>query len=311
MNNTWKQPIPVGLDQEFNNDYAAVTMYMMLIYRASNDTRIIRIPYATRETAVTIKRGQCLFSRRQFALYLGWSEKKCERVLKDLSDFYGKVTHERTSNITLVNLLNYESLISFDPRADSERTTKGQRADSEDTNLRVIKSDKTEKSEKKNTLYASTSDKLTVSSGKQTVVEHKQDTPLVKEEKEKYASIPLLIHAMFCNVCEKVDDNQYIISSYKTTAKEMKHHLAGRGDITIPAMYYILTRYGMPGTNYNHLFAWHKENEKRPRPEQILKWWIALKQEYVQYTPPPKEEFEQMFSEIGLKMRPEDYDKPY
>lgn len=148
MNNTWKQPIPVGLDQEFNNDYAAVAMYMMLIYRASNDTRIVRIPYATREATVTIKRGQCLFSRRQFALYLGWSEKKCERVLKDLSDFYGKVTHERTSNITLVTLLNYDSLVTFDPRVDSERTTKGQRADSEDTNLRVLESVQTGKSEK-------------------------------------------------------------------------------------------------------------------------------------------------------------------
>lgn len=158
-------------------------------------------------------------------------------------------------------------------------------------------------------IYTPTSDKLTVSSDKHTVVEHKQDTPLVKEEKQTYASIPLLIHAMFCHVFEFADDTQYMISSYKTVAKEMKHHLAGRGDITIPAMYFIILKYDMP--KYEHLFSWHKENKKRPRPEQILKWWIAVKQEYVQYTPPPREEFEQMFSEIGLKMRPEDYDKPY
>lgn len=155
----------------------------------------------------------------------------------------------------------------------------------------------------------STSGKLTVLSGKQTVVEHKQDTPLVKEEKEKYASIPLLIHAMFSHVFELADDTQYMISSYKTVAKDMKHHLAGRGDITIPAMTFIIHLSYM--SEYEHLFSWHIQNKKRPRPEQILKWWIDVKKEYIQYTPPTKEEFEQMFSEIGLKMRPEDYDKPY
>lgn len=250
MNNAWKQPIPVGLDAEFNNDYAAVAMYMMLIYRASNDTRIIRIPYTTRESTVTIQRGQCLFSRRQFALYLGWSEKKCERVLKDLINFYQKVTSERTNNMTLVTLLNYESIISFDHRREDEGKTKGNRREVDDTNLRVIKSDKSVKSEKK--IHTKTT-KVSLPD-KHEQVDHATQSP----------SIPLLLHALTMAAINKSPvDKDVIIASYKRYAKQIKESLIG---VSPEELVYMIL---WARDEDSQPLAWFEEKKTLPKPATI------------------------------------------
>ena len=105
----WKQPIPTDLYLTFGDDHAANLLYRELIYRASNDERIMSIG----GSRIKIKRGEVLFSRSSFAEFLQWNARKCARVLTDLQDFYKKVSRRSVGKYTLVELLNYDSIVSF------------------------------------------------------------------------------------------------------------------------------------------------------------------------------------------------------
>lgn len=115
---TWKQPIPTDLHLVFGEDHGANLLYRELIYRASNEERIICVG----SIRIKIKRGETLFSQSSFAEFLQWNGRKCSRVLEDLCNFYKKVSRRRQGKYTVVELLNYDELISFVQEPYSELT---------------------------------------------------------------------------------------------------------------------------------------------------------------------------------------------
>ena len=112
----WKQPIPTDLYLTFGDDHAASLLYRELIYRASNDERIMSIG----GSRIKIKRGEVLFSRSSFGEFLQWNTKRCARVLKDLEYFYKKLSRRSVGKYTLIELLNYDSIVSMSQEATQE-----------------------------------------------------------------------------------------------------------------------------------------------------------------------------------------------
>lgn len=136
---SWKQPIPTDLHLVFGEDYEASLLYRELIYRASNEDRILPID----GFRIHIKRGETLFSRSSFGKFLSWDKHKCTRVLQSLQSFYKKVSRRTTGKYTLVQILNYDELIKFEQETRQEDDTR------QDTRQDTPKSDKSDKSEKK------------------------------------------------------------------------------------------------------------------------------------------------------------------
>jgi len=132
---SWKQPIPTDLHLVFGEDYEANLLYRELLYRASNEERIVPID----GFRIHIKRGETLFSRSSFGKFLSWDKHKCARVLQSLQEFYKKVSRRTTGKYTLVQMLNYDEVIKFEQEDDRRQ----------DRRQDTPKSDKIDKSEKK------------------------------------------------------------------------------------------------------------------------------------------------------------------
>lgn len=133
---TWKQPIPTDLHLVFGEDHGASLLYRELIYRASNEERIICVG----SIRIKIKRGETLFSQSSFADFLQWNGRKCSRVLEDLCNFYKKVSRRRQGKYTVVELLNYDEIISFVQEPYSELT----RRNATPKSVKNVKNDKKE-----------------------------------------------------------------------------------------------------------------------------------------------------------------------
>lgn len=131
---SWKQPIPTDLHLVFGDDHGANLLYRELIYRASNEERIICVG----SIRIKIKRGETLFSQSSFADFLQWNGRKCSRVLEDLCDFYKKVSRRRQGKYTVVELLNYDELINFVQEPYRELT----RRNATPKSVKSVKSDK-------------------------------------------------------------------------------------------------------------------------------------------------------------------------
>lgn len=137
----WKQPIPTDLYLTFGDDHAANLLYRELIYRASNDERIMSIG----GSRIKIKRGEVLFSRSSFTKFLQWNTKKCARVLKDLEDFYKKVSRRSVGKYTLVELLNYDAIVYMGQEATQEATEESTRRMATPKSEESVENDENEK----------------------------------------------------------------------------------------------------------------------------------------------------------------------
>lgn len=115
----WRQPIPTNLDVVFGEDYRCQRLYELLILRACNkETATIRFD----NVLVHIKRGQVIYGRNKYAVYLQWSPSTVDRTLARLQGTYHLVNNLRTDNFTIVTLQNYEEVIKM----NNPRTTDDQ-----------------------------------------------------------------------------------------------------------------------------------------------------------------------------------------
>lgn len=100
-------------------------VYKELIYRACN-TKETQILLGQNSKVVSLSRGQVLYGRKKFAKYLCWDDKTTDRTLMRLEKKYKKVTMSRTSEFTIVTLLNYEEIVGmtkWKPNTDQVATT--------------------------------------------------------------------------------------------------------------------------------------------------------------------------------------------
>lgn len=124
---SWKQPIPTDLEARCGNNTSAFVLMMVLILKAANKPQAVSLGKHT----IQLARGQTIFGRTAFAKYLGKSDKTAERTLQ-LLERLGFVRLINPSNqingqgktlskkrpFTVVELLNYDSLVSFDQESD-------------------------------------------------------------------------------------------------------------------------------------------------------------------------------------------------
>lgn len=132
----WKQPIPTNLENIFKNDWGCNLLYQQLIYRSANSDG-----FFTDKNGVTteIKRGQTVFGRGQYAVYLCQSPSTIRNWLSKLLKIYKIVDTQEGLNFTIVTIKNYDEITNM----DNLRTTKGQPKDTS----KSVKSVKSEKEE--------------------------------------------------------------------------------------------------------------------------------------------------------------------
>lgn len=133
----WKQPIPTDLDYIFGEDYGPLLLYKELIYRSANQDGF----FTYKKKTASIKRGQVLFGRQKYALYLVHPNSTIRNWLDKLEKVYKLVDTQRTSNYTIVTVLNYDEIVNMDNQVDKQRTSRGQ---AEDTS-KSVKSVKSER----------------------------------------------------------------------------------------------------------------------------------------------------------------------
>lgn len=106
---SYKVPIDTRLEYEFGDDVECfMLMTLLLIKSASKDS-----VFKSGRKLVNIKRGQVVFGRKAWAKYFGGSEMRAMRALQRLENVHNKVHNKSNTNYTIVELLNYEDLVSF------------------------------------------------------------------------------------------------------------------------------------------------------------------------------------------------------
>lgn len=128
---SWKQPIPKGLEKRFGDDYGCQALYKELIYRSANDDG-----YFTDKRGKTteIKKGQVVFGRNRFALYLGWNDKTTERRLQKLQKVYKQVTMQASMDFTIVTIINYDKDTDMTKQTTKQRPSNDQAMTTSESN---------------------------------------------------------------------------------------------------------------------------------------------------------------------------------
>lgn len=122
---TWKQPIPTNLDEIFGEDWGCNLLYRELIYRAANQDGF----FTYKKKTTPIKRGQVVFGREIYALYLQRPKSTIRNWLEKLEKMYKLVDNQTSSNFTVVTIKNYDELTNMDKQMDKQRTSRGQAED--------------------------------------------------------------------------------------------------------------------------------------------------------------------------------------
>lgn len=146
----WKQPIPVNLEEIFGTDHKSNLLFRELIYRACNKDTILSLDG---KKHVQLKRGQVLFGRKKFAEYLGWSPSTTERTLQKLQKLNKLLNMQVTKNFTIVELINYDSIISFEQafeQAVNKQRTSSEQAVNTSKSVKSVKSVKNVDNKKEN-----------------------------------------------------------------------------------------------------------------------------------------------------------------
>lgn len=140
----WKQLIPTNLDDLCHGDTQASTILLILFYRAAHEDRTVMV----NNSPVDIKRGECIVGSFELAkrLYLHKNENlRCYRKLVRLEKVHNLVKIRRHQYCSVVTILNYDKLTSFDNL--NERPVKNWRKT--DENKPTVEHDKHIKQEDK------------------------------------------------------------------------------------------------------------------------------------------------------------------
>lgn len=152
----WKQPIPTEIP-ECGGDEFAQTLFQLLVLRASNEDRNV---YLEDGSMIFLKRGQTIFGRNRWAKILGMNTRsslKVFRKLVKLEKVYKLVNNQKSRNCTIVTILNYDKVTSFEQ--SNEQTVNNQRTINEQT-VNTYKSNNTSKNVKNvNNIYTPPSPK--------------------------------------------------------------------------------------------------------------------------------------------------------
>ena len=143
---SWKQPLSVDLEKDFGEDTECFILMVLLIIKAANSEGVMN----SGNTVHTIRRGEVVFGRKAWAKYFGGSEFKAKRTLERLQNMHNKVHIKITNKYTLVELLNYDSLVSL-AQDNAQQTNNKLTTDAQQTHTSLydksVKSDKSEDTE--------------------------------------------------------------------------------------------------------------------------------------------------------------------
>jgi hypothetical protein len=124
---SWKQPIDVSILNEFKGFEAEGMLYILLIIKACNKQTWINY----RGKPALLERGQVIFGRNEYSLWIGTSPSTAERKLKNLEKRTSKITSKPNENYTIVTINNYDELVSFEQaneQAVNKQRTSGEQA---------------------------------------------------------------------------------------------------------------------------------------------------------------------------------------
>jgi hypothetical protein len=116
---SWKQPIPTDLETVFGSDWGCSLLYQQLIYRASNQDGFFT---DDRKKTTPIKRGQVVFGKTKWSLYLQKPKTTLNAWLHKLSEIYQKVELQPSKNFTIVTIKDYDEIMKMEQRVYSNRT---------------------------------------------------------------------------------------------------------------------------------------------------------------------------------------------
>jgi len=134
MNMIWKQPIQTNLNSIFGDNFLAKHLYIELLLRASNTDK-------EKEFAGTLhflKRGQCVCGEEELATEYQVHRQTIRGALGRLQKVYNKINIKPTNKGTIVTILNYDDVVSFQQQnvqQDDNRTTSN--VQQKDTNKNV------------------------------------------------------------------------------------------------------------------------------------------------------------------------------
>jgi hypothetical protein len=142
---SWKQPIPTDIPI-FSQNRFRKSIFQHLLLRCTNIDCQVFIDGAY----ISLKRGQCILGRFEFAEEFGVKRSESLRVyreLKKIEKVNNLITIQKSRNCSIVTILNYDSWISFEQ--SNEQTVNNQRTISEQSvnTYKSVKSNKIEESE--------------------------------------------------------------------------------------------------------------------------------------------------------------------
>jgi len=116
----WKQPISTNLDHVFGDNTMAKWIYILLLLRARNSEEEKEFAGALH----FLKRGQCVCGRADIAKEFRIGEQIVRSQLKKLEKVYNKITIETTPKGTVVTILNYDEVVSFNQQFNQQATNR-------------------------------------------------------------------------------------------------------------------------------------------------------------------------------------------
>lgn len=133
---SWKQPIPVEIP-ELKHDKLLQTVFQHILLRCTNENRTVNIG----GESINLKRGQCIFGRKEFAEELGCEHLKVYRKVIFLQKVNNWLNIWRHRYCSVIEVKNYNEWVEMNNSMNNWRTS-GEHL------VNTNKSDKSDKSDK-------------------------------------------------------------------------------------------------------------------------------------------------------------------